>query len=126
VSPRSEELLAGARERLAGARDALAAGHAELAISAAYYAMLYAARAALSERDLYSKTHSGVWQLFAETFVKSGPFDAGLYRRARRAEEQRLRSDYEAVRFPIDLAEEHLDTASAFLEAVVAMLEPER
>jgi uncharacterized protein (UPF0332 family) len=90
MSPRSEELLAGARDRLAGARDALAAHHAELAISAAYYAMLYAARGALSERDLYSKTHAGVWHVFAETFVRDRSFDADLYRRARRAEGHRL------------------------------------
>ena len=40
--------MAAARERLAGARDALVAGHPGLFVSAAYYAMLYAARAALS------------------------------------------------------------------------------
>ncbi len=61
--------MASARGRLAGARDALDTGHPDLAASAAYYSMLYAARAALSEADLYAKTHSGVWALFAERIV---------------------------------------------------------
>ena len=33
-------------------------------VSEAYYAMLYAARAALSEEDDYPKTHRGVWGQF--------------------------------------------------------------
>ena len=123
MSPRSEEFLSGARERLAGARDALAAGHAELAVSAAYYAIFYAARAALSERDRYAKTHSGVWGLFAETFVTDGSFDAKLYREARSAEEHRLSGDYEAATFSTDLAAAQIDAASRFIEAVIAMID---
>jgi uncharacterized protein (UPF0332 family) len=111
------------RARLIGARNALAAGDAELAVSAASYAMLYAARAALSERDLYAKTHSGVWGLFAETFVEDGSFDAALYQRARRAEDDRLKGDYEAARHPTDVAAAHVDTASQFLDAVLAMVD---
>lgn len=64
-----------ARERLAGARDAISAGHPELAVSAAYYAMLDAARAALSEHDEYAKTHSGTWTLLSERFAATGAFD---------------------------------------------------
>jgi uncharacterized protein (UPF0332 family) len=51
-------------------------------VSAAYYAMLYAARAALSEQDRYAKTHSGTWTLFRETFVRDGRFDPALARAA--------------------------------------------
>jgi uncharacterized protein (UPF0332 family) len=49
VSPRSDELLDAAARRL---KAAAAAAHEDPsgAISLAYYAMLYAARAALSER----------------------------------------------------------------------------
>jgi uncharacterized protein (UPF0332 family) len=126
VSPRSEEFISSARERLAGARAALAAGHPELATSAAYYAMLYAARAALSERDLYAKTHTGVWGRFAETFVKDRSFDPALYRRARRAEEDRLKADYEAASLSSDLATAHVDTAADFLDAVLAMVDVEQ
>ena len=51
MSPRSEEFMAVARERAALAATALGAGSPGGAVSAAYYAMLYAARAALSEED---------------------------------------------------------------------------
>ncbi len=36
--------------------------------------MLYAARAALSEEDLYAKTHSGSWTLFNDAFVRTSRF----------------------------------------------------
>jgi uncharacterized protein (UPF0332 family) len=64
MSPRSEEFMNSARERLTGARHSLAAGDLGLAISAAYYAILYAARAALSESDEHARTHGGTWHLF--------------------------------------------------------------
>jgi uncharacterized protein (UPF0332 family) len=51
MSPRSEEFMDQARDRVALAREVLISGHLEGAVSAAYYAMLYAARAALSEND---------------------------------------------------------------------------
>jgi uncharacterized protein (UPF0332 family) len=64
VSPRSDELLARARDGVAAARALVDAGHAATAVSTAYYAMLYAARAALSERDVNARTHAGTWQCF--------------------------------------------------------------
>jgi uncharacterized protein (UPF0332 family) len=48
----------------AAARALVDAGHAATAVSTAYYAMLYAARAALSERDVNARTHAGTWQCF--------------------------------------------------------------
>lgn len=45
-----------ARERAVAAQELLAAGHLEPAVSVAYYAMLNAARAALSEDDTYART----------------------------------------------------------------------
>lgn len=74
MSPRSAELLAAAREALRGAQGALDADAPARAASAAYYAMLYAARAALSEQDANAKTHRGTWQLFKESFVSGGQF----------------------------------------------------
>jgi hypothetical protein len=55
VSPRSIEFLEAPERRLGLARAAIGQDPAG-ALSAAYYAMLYAARAALSERDVYAKT----------------------------------------------------------------------
>jgi uncharacterized protein (UPF0332 family) len=61
----------------------------------------------------------------AETFVKRDSFDTELYRKARRAEEDRLKGDYEAVSLSTELAAEHVATATRFIGAVVAMVKAE-
>jgi predicted nucleotidyltransferase len=78
MSPRSKEFMDGARERLAAARTNLDANLPYVAVGLAYYAMLYAARAALSEEDRYAKTHSGTWTLFRELFVQTGGVDPAV------------------------------------------------
>jgi uncharacterized protein (UPF0332 family) len=118
VSPRSAELLERAREGVASARTQVDAGHAATAVSTAYYAMLYAARAALSERDVSARTHAGTWQLFRDTFVVTGEFDAGLAATAQRAQSRREASDYAAATFDVAEARDLLATAERFVEAV--------
>ena len=122
MSPRSEEFIAAARERLANASDDLEQGHLAGAASAAYYAMLYAARAALSERDQYAKTHSGVWALFGQEFVAAGQFERDLAAKARAAQEVRELGDYEATPPSRAEAEELIATAARFIAAVEQML----
>jgi hypothetical protein len=75
MSPRSQEFMDEARDRLAAARQIAKSGHPGSVVNAAYYAMLNAARAALSERGEHSKSHSGTWTLFSATFVATGEFD---------------------------------------------------
>ena len=122
MSPRSQEFMAGAEERLAMARDLIATRHAAGAISAAYYAMLYAARAALSERDLHAKTHSGVWTLFSKELVASGQVSERLRRAAGRAQELREAGDYEAVVHDLDLAGATMADAEEFVASIQTML----
>ncbi|HEX9416165.1 MAG TPA: HEPN domain-containing protein [Gaiellaceae bacterium] len=122
MSPRSKEFMDQARERLLGARDALASGHLADAASAAYYAMLYAARAALSERDLYAKTHSGVWTSFEQEFATGGAFDPELVAEARRAQQIRELGDYEARPASEEQARLVVDNAERFVTAVAGML----
>jgi len=86
-----------ARDRLADAQTILKTAHPAVVVSAAYYGMLYAARAALSERGEYAKTHSGTWTLFSQVFVAPGEFDQGLSALARRAKDAREQGDYEAA-----------------------------
>lgn len=50
MSPRSHEFMEQARDRARLAQEALASGHREGAVSAAYYAMLYEARADEAKR----------------------------------------------------------------------------
>jgi uncharacterized protein (UPF0332 family) len=122
MSPRSEEFMAEARERLAGARSAARAGFGSLAVGAAYYAMLYAARAALSEQELNAKTHSGVWTLFRRTFVTSGRLDAELTARAQRLQELREEVDYEASGVTDAQVREAIADAKRFVATVETML----
>jgi len=123
VSPRSEEFMEVARQRLVDARKVLSVAHPPVVVSAAYYAMLYAARAALSERDEYAKTHKGTWILFSERYVATDVFDRALFGYTQRAQEARQEGDYEAAPLSLDLAEEFLEAAERFVAAVEAMLD---
>jgi uncharacterized protein (UPF0332 family) len=123
VSPRSEEFARLARERLAAARHSIDAGDFSVSVSVAYYAMLYAARAALSERDLNAKTHGGTWSLFSEHLVKDGPLDPELSAKARRIERLRYEADYDAAAFDRETAGSVLDDAERFVDTVLAALD---
>lgn len=111
-----------ARDRAALAQEALSSGHREGAVSAAYYAMLYAARAALSESDEHARTHRGTWGLFRERYVTSDAFDDALYRLSQHAQTAREGADYEAATPSEEEAGRYVDGAAAFVDAVEAML----
>lgn len=111
-----------ARDRLAVAREVMGSGHPAAAASSAYYAMLNAARAALSERDEHAKTHAGTWTLFSGAFVVSGEFDQKLSALARRAKAAREKGDYEAAPPTADEAAEYVDGAAKFIAAIERLL----
>lgn len=111
-----------ARERLRGGRNALAAGDLDLAVSAAYYAMLYAVRAALSEDDEHARTHRGTWNLFRKRYVVTDAFDDALYALAQQAQTAREKGDYEAVTPSEDQAKRYIDGAADFIAAIERML----
>jgi uncharacterized protein (UPF0332 family) len=115
--------MAQARERAKAAREILSAGHLEVAVSVAYYAMLNAARAALSEDDEHSRTHRGTWHLFHDRYVSTGAFDEGLHALATGAQRTRERGDYEAITPDPAEAEKVVEGASDFVGAVERMLE---
>lgn len=119
MTPRSEEFAAEARERLAAARDSLDHNHYSAAVGLAYYAMLYATRAALSERDLHAKTHTGTWSLFSKEFVKGGSFDRALASKAHDVERLRYGADYDAADISREQADTALENAQRFVEAVL-------
>jgi uncharacterized protein (UPF0332 family) len=123
MSPRSEEFLESADGRLRAARVTLEAGESSVSLSASYYAMLFAARAALSELDRYAKTHTGTWELFRESFVFPGRFDPALARAGQRAQALRWSSDYDALVVAPEDAAQWLQTAERFVAAVRAMLD---
>lgn len=123
MSPRSEEFLTEARDRLVAAQALLERELLPSAVSAAYYAMLYAARAALSERDRFARTHSGTWQLMREEFVFSDALDEELVRMAQKAQSRREYSDYQAGGFGRRETAEIVSDAGRFVAAIEALLD---
>jgi uncharacterized protein len=122
MSPRSEEFMVQAGERLEAARNALAAGHFSVAVSVAYYSMLYAARAALSEDEESARSHRGTWNLFRTRYVITDAFDARLFTMAQHAQVAREAGDYAAVTPAEDEARRYVDGAGEFIAAVEHML----
>jgi len=121
VSPRSDELLNAARRRLKAAA-AAAEEDPSGAISLAYYSMLYAARAALSEQDLQARTHRGTWHEFRRLYVATGAFDATLAAAAQSTQPEREQADYDAWAAPAEDATRVMATAEQFLEAAQTLL----
>ena len=112
-----------ARERLEDAQRIAGLVHPAVLVSAAYYAMLNAARAALSERGEYAKTHSGTWTLFNKVFVATGEFDRELSGLAGRIKEARERGDYDAAPPSVEEAADFLAGAPDFVAAIECMLD---
>lgn len=121
MSPRSSEFLQAARRRLAAAEVAVEEDPST-ALSAAYYAMLYAARAALSEREASAKTHKGTWHEFRSAFVESGEIDATLTAEAQKLQPEREQADYDAWFAPAEEARRAIELAHSFLVAVEALV----
>lgn len=117
MSPRSSEFLEAARRRLAAA-EVVAAEDPSTALSAAYYAMLYGARAALSERGISAKTHRGTWHEFRVAFVASGEIDADLAADVQKIQPEREHADYDAWPAPAQEAQRAIELAHRFLRAV--------
>jgi len=122
VSPRSDEFLVAAKRRLASA-EMLVEEDPSGALSAAYYAMLYAARAALSERETSARTHRGTWHEFREAFVASGEIDEALTTEAQKFQPEREQADYEAWFAPVEEAQRAIMVAHRFLKAVEALFD---
>jgi uncharacterized protein (UPF0332 family) len=117
LSPRSSEFLDAARRRLSAA-EVVVGEDPSTALSAAYYAMLYAARAALSERDASAKTHRGTWHEFRGEFVDSGEISAELAAEVQKIQPEREQADYDAWSAPTQEAQRAIALAHRFLTAV--------
>jgi uncharacterized protein (UPF0332 family) len=122
MSPRSQEFYDQARARLAAAKKNLDLREYAIVVGAAYYAMLYGARAALSEHDLHAKTHSGTWHLLRQTFRGEETFPLELVKEAEELGELREAADYEALVVDEDQAKQAVDTAERFLSALDELL----
>lgn len=83
-----------AYEKLEVAKNLLNDDYYSDAVSRAYYAMFFAARALLSEKNIFPKTHKGVISQFSLNFVKEGDFDKNIFKIFTRAQEVREEADY--------------------------------
>jgi uncharacterized protein (UPF0332 family) len=94
------------------------------AISRAYYAMFYAAKAALLSEGLELRKHSAAVAKFRELFVITGRVEADYLRYLGRAQSARERSDY-APFFPSSREDalEILATAETFIAKMSKIIE---
>lgn len=118
MSPRSDEYMGMARHGLAQARHNLEGGFDDGAATTAYYVMFHAAQAALSEAGAYAKTHSGVWTLFSETYVKPGLVPSDLAGVAIRAQQRRQEMQYELLHATREEAEGLIAAAERFVQII--------
>jgi uncharacterized protein (UPF0332 family) len=110
--------LAKADDSLQAARDLLNAEHVGVAASRAYYAMFYAATAALLHEGKQFAKHSAVIAEFNRIFVQQGVFDAGMFKALQRAFDLRSEGDYELLPVSREEAQSATDDAALFIARV--------
>ncbi|MBM4250119.1 MAG: HEPN domain-containing protein [Euryarchaeota archaeon] len=114
-----ESLLERAEKYLKSAGLLADADDYESSVSRAYYAMFFAAEAALLSKGLSPASHGGVLSVFGEHFVKTGVFPRSMGRALNRAYAKRQLGDYEH-RFVISSreAKEVLADAAGFVKEI--------
>ncbi len=116
-------LLSKARSKLRVAEKLLELGEYEDAASRAYYAMLYAARAALALEGISPRTHEGVLREFGRAFVKTRKLPRELGAALSNAKSLRETANYSAE--PLlepDDAKWSVEAAKGFIEGVNKLL----
>ena len=105
-----------AQASLASARRELEAGAYPFAVNRLYYAAFYGASAALLDRAISSKRHSGVRAAFHREFIKNGPLAPEWGKLYDQLFEDRQEADYIAlVWFEREYVEAQLDRCDEFL-----------
>jgi uncharacterized protein (UPF0332 family) len=87
--------LEKANECLADAEALLKNYRYSATVSRRYYAMFYAAQAALYSENIEAFTRTGVNVQFQKVFIKSGRFAVSFGKAFSKIADQRLKSDYE-------------------------------
>jgi uncharacterized protein (UPF0332 family) len=114
-----------AARSLPSARNVLADGDNDFAVARAYYAMFYAATAALLSRGVSRTKHSAVITAFGEHFVKVGHVTLAQQTALQVAFRERNEGDYHGYFPPREDVESRLAEATEFVEAVGALLRSE-
>lgn len=87
-------LIENAHEKLEAAKNLFENGFYNDSVSRSYYAMFFAAKALLFEKNIHPKTHRGLISQFGLEFVKKNEFKKELFDLLARAQEDREEADY--------------------------------
>jgi uncharacterized protein (UPF0332 family) len=121
---RLQELLTLANEELETAELLWQNDRYRACISRSYYAMYHATQALLSLKDLNTKTHKGIIQMFGQHFIKTEIFPIELARALSDAYDLRRLSDYEeSIFLSAQQAEIVLNSARSFITQAVQYCE---
>ena len=115
-------LIEKAGESIEVARSVSADGHHEFAASRAYYAMFYAAEAALLSRNLSFSKHSAVIANFNRTFVKTGVFGPEMSKALQLGFDLRQQGDYTILPVSEERITGLLARADSFVASVTEFL----
>lgn len=120
----AELLLGEAESKLQSAKILCEKGSYSDAISRAYYSMHYSARALLSTKNIFPKTHKGIITRFGLEFVKEGIIEEYHIKAMSTARESRERADYGiGYNFTKEEAESIIEDAERFLERIKKAIE---
>ena len=119
----AEDNIALAKEELRLIPITIEARGYRRAVSMAYYAVLYAADAALATKGFVPQSHEGTHSLFGYHFIRKGLVDAKFKGLVKRAKDERMKADYQrdAVFTRAD-AEYGLARAQEFITAIDAAI----
>lgn len=123
MNPRQGRLLEMARRAVEAAERSIAADDGATAANRAYYAMLYAAQAALAGEDVDVRSHGAVHAAFGARFAKTARLDPRLHRWLLDAFDLRLLADYDpewtleasSIRETVDQAGDMIDLIERFI-----------
>jgi uncharacterized protein (UPF0332 family) len=120
-----QSLMTRAKRSLRSAGNLLDDGDHDFSMSRAYYAMFYAASAALLSRDVERSRHSGVIVAFGQHLVKSAASRRSTSRACGQPFADRSEGEY-AGAFPSrEAVERRPEEAREFVEAVARFLRSE-
>ena len=119
----TQAFLERATESLASAQLLFDSLFFDDAVSRAYYAMYYAAKAALESIGIETRSHAGVINQFGLHFIKKGQLDSQYGSMLTRAFQARQSSDYDVQVNTVPLeAESVLTNAELFVAKIKELL----
>ncbi len=119
----TQEWLRRARDALGAGSLLLDRGYFLVSVSRAYYAMFYAAKAAVVSEGLEAIKHSTVISVFGQHFAKTGRVPGSLHKSLRIAFDERQLADY-TLDWTVsrEAAQTRLAEAEHFVSAISALL----